>query len=174
LTTDELKSFIRDVPDFPKPGIVFKDITPLVTDTGAFQHAIQLMAETLESANIHDILAIESRGFIFGAAVAARMRLPLHLVRKSGKLPRETVGVDYELEYGTDRVEIHRDALSQGRRYGIVDDLIATGGTASATAQLVQEAGGEVACCLFLIELAFLEGRKKLHGLPVESLIVYE
>jgi adenine phosphoribosyltransferase len=174
LNADDLKNYIYDVPDFPKPGVVFKDITPLVTDTAAFNCTIELMAETLQSAQVEEIIAIESRGFIFGAAIAGLARLPLHLVRKPGKLPRETIGVDYELEYGTDRVEIHRDALTPGRRYGIVDDVIATGGTAWATAQLVQETGGQIGCCLFVIELGFLGGRKRLNGLPVESLIVYD
>jgi adenine phosphoribosyltransferase len=174
VTLDDLKNLIRDVPDFPKPGIVFKDITPLIADPGAFNHAIELFAERLDAAGAEEILAIESRGFIFGAAVSARMALPLQLVRKSGKLPGATVGMDYALEYGTDRVEIHSGVLREGRRYAIVDDLIATGGTAAATMRLTREHGAEIACCAFLIELGFLDGRDQLDGCRIESLLTYD
>ena len=174
VTTDDLKQFIRDIPDFPKPGIVFKDITPLLADPGAFNHTVGLFAERLDAAGAREILAIESRGFIFGAAVAAEMAIPLHLVRKSGKLPGETVGMNYDLEYGTDRLELHSDVLRHGIRYGIVDDLIATGGTAAATIRLAQQYDADIACCTFLIELSFLRGREKLNGCRVESLLIYE
>jgi adenine phosphoribosyltransferase len=174
MTPAELKRYIRDVPDFPKPGIVFKDITPLLADPAAFRATIGLLAERLRASNAEEILAIESRGFIFGAAVADRLQWPLHVVRKPGKLPGTTVGMDYELEYGVDRVELHQDVVQAGRRYAVVDDLIATGGTAAAVAQLVQNHHGEVACCAFVIELAFLPGRRRLAGFHVESLIRYE
>jgi adenine phosphoribosyltransferase len=174
LTTEDLKRFVRDIPDFPKPGIIFKDITPLLADPSAFSRAVALFAERLDNAGTAEILAIESRGFIFGAAVAAEMGIPLQLVRKSGKLPGETVGMDYDLEYGTDRLEIHTGVLRPGVRYGIVDDLIATGGTAAATIQLAQKYGAEIACCTFLVELSFLHGRDKLNGCRVESLLTYD
>jgi adenine phosphoribosyltransferase len=174
MTTDDLKEFIRDVPDFPSPGIVFKDITPLLADPQAFSKSVDWLAETLEAAGAREILAIESRGFIFGAAVSARMSVPLQLVRKSGKLPGATVGLDYELEYGTDRIEIHSGVLNSKTPYGIVDDLIATGGTALATLNLVKQHDANIACCAFLIELAFLGGREKLGGCPVESLLRYD
>jgi len=174
MSTDDLKRLIKDVPDFPKPGIVFKDITPLLADPDGFNRTVQLLAEHLDRTGSEEILAIESRGFIFGAAVSAQMSIPLQLVRKPGKLPRETVGLDYDLEYGTDRVEIHTSALVQGKRYGIVDDLIATGGTAAATVRLAQEHGAVIACCAFVIELNFLQGRQQLNGCRVESLLRYD
>jgi adenine phosphoribosyltransferase len=174
MSTDDLKRLIKDVPDFPKPGIVFKDITPLLADPDGFKHTVQLLAEHLYVTGSEEILAIESRGFIFGAAVSALMSIPLQLVRKPGKLPRETIGLDYDLEYGTDRVEIHTSALVQGKHYGIVDDLIATGGTAAATVRLAQEHGAVIACCAFVIELNFLQGRQQLNGCRVESLLRYD
>ena len=174
MTTDDLKQFIRDIPDFPTPGIIFKDITPLLADPDAFSQSVKLLAERLDAAGAHEILAIESRGFIFGAAVSAEMSIPLHLVRKSGKLPGEIVGMDYDLEYGTDRIEIQSGVLRPGTRYGIVDDLIATGGTAAATMRLAQSYDADIACCLFLIELSFLRGRDKLNGCRVESLLTYD
>lgn len=174
VTIEELRHFVRDVPDFPTPGVVFKDITPLLANPGAFNKSIDWLAGTLEDAGVQEILAIESRGFIFGAAVSAHMSIPLQLVRKSGKLPGAKVGLDYELEYGTDRIEIHSDVLDRETRYGIVDDLIATGGTAMATVQLAQKHGAKIACCAFLIELAFLGGRAKLSGCRVESLLLYD
>jgi adenine phosphoribosyltransferase len=174
MTVDTLRALIRDVPDFPKPGIVFKDITPLLADPAGFNLCIDLLAQHLRDAAAEEILAIESRGFIFGAAVAARLSIPLQLVRKPGKLPGTTLGLDYELEYGTDRIEIHQGALHQNRRYAIVDDLIATGGTAGATVALARQHDAEIACCAFVIELSFLNGRQKLDGCPVASLIDYE
>jgi len=173
MSSEDLRKFIVDVPDFPEPGIVFKDITPLLANPAAFAQTIELLARRLTDTRTDEILAIESRGFIFGAAVANRLSMPLHLVRKQGKLPRATIGIDYALEYGTDRVELHHDTLSAGRRYAIVDDLIATGGTAAATAALVREQGAELTCCAFVIELGFLNGRDRLDGCRVESLIEY-
>jgi adenine phosphoribosyltransferase len=173
MTLQDIKSLIRDVPDFPKPGILFKDITPLLANPHGFRATIDHLADRVASFEADAILAIESRGFIFGAALAQRMMLPFHLVRKSGKLPRAAVSMAYELEYGVDHLEVHSDAIEEGRRYLIVDDLIATGGTAAAVAKLVGQQGASVAACAFVIELDFLAGRNKLNGHPVVSLINY-
>jgi adenine phosphoribosyltransferase len=173
MTPDEIRSLIRDVPDFPKPGIVFKDITPLLADAAAFAAITDYLADQVRAHPADGILAIESRGFIFGAALAERVRLPMHLVRKRGKLPRATVSVEYALEYGTDHVEIHADALEPGGRYLIIDDVIATGGTAGAVAKLVAGQGGTVAACLFVLELSFLNGRDLLGDHPIESLLTF-
>ncbi|TLS66314.1 adenine phosphoribosyltransferase [Mariprofundus erugo] len=161
---------IRDVPDFPKPGIIFKDITPLLADGEAFSAVIEEMA-ALVDGRVDAIVGIESRGFIFGAALAQRLGLGLVTVRKPGKLPADVHAVEYELEYGVDRLEIHRDALAPGHRVVIVDDLLATGGTAAATVKLIEMLGAEVVSCLFVIELDFLEGRKALAGTAVASLL---
>jgi adenine phosphoribosyltransferase len=169
----EIKSLILDVPDFPKPGIVFKDITPVLSHPTAFKSATEQLAEHAASLQCDGILAIESRGFIIGAPLAQHLALPLHLVRKRGKLPRAAITVRYELEYGFDHLEMHSDAIKRGGRYLIVDDVIATGGTAAAVASVVARQGATVAACLFLIELKFLGGRDKLAGLPVKSLITY-
>ncbi len=155
---------VRDVPDFPKPGIMFKDITPVLQDGELFTTVTNYFAERYEAMGITKIVAIESRGFIFGAAIAHELSMGLVLVRKPGKLPAERIGVDYALEYGTDRVEIHKDALKAGDRVVIIDDLLATGGTAAATVDLVKQSGAEVVECGFLIELDFLEGGKKLDA----------
>ena len=173
LSIDELKAAIRDVPDFPKPGVMFKDITPLLAQPRAFSSVIELLAERVEKHRGQGIVAIESRGFILGAALAVRLGLPLQLVRKPGKLPYKTVSMSYELEYGTDKVEIHVDAIQPGTPYVVVDDVIATGGTAAATAELVELGRGRVACCAFLIELGFLNGRARLGEHAVETLISY-
>ena len=164
---------VRDVPDFPKPGIVFKDITPLLGDGGAFADTIALFAEGALPRRPDAVVAIESRGFLFGAALAARLGVGVIPVRKPGKLPARTLRAEYALEYGTDVLEIHADALARGARALIVDDVLATGGTAAATTRLVRELGAEVAGCAFLIELAFLGGRRKLEGIPVDSLLVF-
>ena len=145
MTLQDIRSLIIDVPDFPKPGIVFKDITPLLADPAGFRGTIDLLAERVAGLDAAAILAIESRGFIFGAALAHKMGLPIHLVRKRGKLPRASISVAYELEYGVDHLEMHGDAIVPGKRYLIVDDVIATGGTAEAVARLVREQGAEVA-----------------------------
>lgn len=173
MSLQDIQALIRDVPDFPKPGIVFKDITPLLADPSGLTATVDQLAERVGDLGANAILAIESRGFIFGAALATHMGLPLQLVRKRGKLPREAISIRYELEYGFDHLEIHTDAIVPGGRYLIVDDLVATGGTAAATARLVKQQQGEVACCLFVVELSFLDGRKALEGLRVESLIRY-
>jgi len=173
MSPDEIKAQIPDVPDFPKPGIVFKDITPLLSNADTFAAITDYFAEQAQQHPARAILAIESRGFIFGAALAERIGLPLQLVRKRGKLPRATVSVEYALEYGTDHVEVHADAIEPGERYLIVDDVIATGGTAGAVAKLVAQQGGTVAACLFVLELSFLNGRDLLGDLPVRSLLTY-
>jgi adenine phosphoribosyltransferase len=174
MSIEAISALIQDVPDFPKPGILFKDITPLLADGAGFRTAIELLAARAARFDADGILAIESRGFIFGAALAAHLGSPLHLVRKRGKLPRASVTVSYSLEYGLDHLEMHTDAVQPGERYLVVDDVIATGGTAAAVSKLVQRQGGEVAAMLFVIELAGLAGREHLGGAPVESLIVYQ
>ncbi len=171
-TAINLRDYIRDIPDFPKPGITFKDITPLLADGDAFAASISGIACQMPT-HIDAIVGIESRGFIFGAALAQQVGLGLIPVRKPGKLPAAVHGVDYELEYGVDRLEIHRDAVSSGHRVVIVDDLLATGGTMRATVELIHHLGAEVAACLFVVELAFLNGRSQLQGVPVHSLISY-
>ena len=169
----QIKSLIVDVRDFPKPGIVFKDITPVLANPAALGAVVEQLAEHGARLRCDGVLAIESRGFIVGAPLALKLGLPLHLVRKRGKLPRAALTVRYELEYGFDHLELHTDAIRSGGRYLIVDDIIATGGTAAAVASIVAQQNATVAACLFLIELEFLHGRDKLPGLEVVSLITY-
>jgi len=166
---DALARLIRDVPDFPKEGIIFKDITPLLADPAGLAEAIDRLAEPLADAEV--ICGAESRGFIFGAAVAIKLGVGFVPIRKPGKLPCPTLSAGYELEYGTDTLEIHADGIRPGQRVGMIDDLLATGGTMAACCQLIEQLGGQVAGIGFLIELAFLHGRDKLEGYPVRSLI---
>ncbi len=166
-----LKAFIRDVPGFPKEGITFKDITPLLRDKEKFGKAVDLIAGKFKGKKIDFILSVESRGFIFGAAVAYKLGVGLVPIRKEGKLPYETYSVTYDLEYGKDTLEIHRDAFRKGDRVLIVDDLLATGGTSKAAIELVEKMGGKVVGLAFLIELVALKGREKLRGYPIVSLI---
>jgi adenine phosphoribosyltransferase len=173
MTTDEIRSLIVDVPDFPKPGIVFKDITPLLANPAGRGATIDLLAAGLAGVHAEALLAIESRGFIFGALLAERLGLPLELVRKRGKLPRAALSVRYDLEYGCDHLEVHADALREGGRYLIVDDVIATGGTAAAVLELVRGRAAVAAACVFVIELEFLQGRRRLEDCPVLSLLRY-
>jgi adenine phosphoribosyltransferase len=169
----DLARFIRDIPDFPKPGIVFKDITPLLSDAGAFRAMIEGLVEPYRGgADV--VLGVESRGFIVGAAAAYALGTGLALVRKRGKLPYRTLAATYDLEYGTDTLEIHDDALGRDQRVLLIDDLLATGGTASAACELVERCGGRVIACAFVIELAFLPGRARLAGRDVTSLIRYD
>ncbi len=169
----DLRRHIRDIPDFPKPGIVFKDITPLLADREAFRAVVdQFAARYRDRADI--VLGIESRGFILGAAVAYALGTGLALVRKPGKLPWQKHAARYELEYGSDTLEIHHDAIGDHHRVLVVDDLLATGGTASAAVELVQRCGGSVVACAFVIELAFLGGRRRLAGYEVGALITYD
>jgi adenine phosphoribosyltransferase len=167
----DLYSFIRDVPDFPKPGIVFKDITPLLADPKALRCAIEGLAEKIGHQNVDRIIGIESRGFIFGVPVALELGIGFTPVRKPRKLPWKTRSVDYDLEYGKDTLEIHEDGVERGQRVAIIDDLLATGGTAKASSVLVQGLGAVIAGCFFAVELGFLHGREKLKDLYVDSLI---
>ena len=169
----QLNALIRDVPDFPKPGIVFKDITPLLADPDGLKTSIDLLAEACAGKDIDAIVGIESRGFIFGTALAVRLGVSFVPVRKPGKLPAATDRVEYALEYGTDALEIHQDALGAGNRVLIVDDLLATGGTAAATGKLVANQGALVAGYAFLIELTFLAGRDKLGDTDIHALLTY-
>lgn len=170
----ELARFIRDIPDYPKPGIVFKDITPLLADAQAFAHALDLMAAPYADRAATHVVAIESRGFIFGAPVALALGVGLVPMRKAGKLPHRTSGVSYELEYGTDRLEIHTDALGERSRVVLVDDVLATGGTALAACQLIESLGATVVGCSFLLRLGFLNGIDRLLHRDVHSVLVYD
>jgi adenine phosphoribosyltransferase len=170
---EELIRIIRDVPDFPKKGIVFKDITPLLADPVAFKRAIDAMALSLRDLEFDLLVGIESRGFIFAAALAYALGKGKVPVRKPGKLPAKTVQVSYELEYGTDRLEIHEDAIRPRQSVVIVDDVLATGGTAKGAASLVEKVGGQVLAISFFIELEFLKGREKLQGYDVRSVLGY-
>jgi adenine phosphoribosyltransferase len=173
MNMDELKARIRQVPDFPKAGILFYDITTLLQEPVGFRAAVDSLACPFEEQGVELVVGIESRGFILGAAVADRLGAGFSLVRKPGKLPSRTVRVTYSLEYGTDALEIHEDAVRRGQRVLIVDDLLATGGTASATCELVKGLGGEVLALAFLIELAALNGRRRLEGERVHAALKY-
>ena len=169
-----LRGRIRDIPDFPKPGVVFKDITPLLTDPTAFAAMVDALVAPLAGRGVTKVLAVEARGFIPGAAVAPQLGAGFVPVRKAGKLPHEVEQAEYVLEYGTDMLEVHRDAIDRGDRVAIIDDVLATGGTAAATVRLARALGAEVVACSFLIELAFLHGRATLPGLEVHSVVVYD
>ena len=169
----DLSAVIRDVPDFPKPGILFKDITPVLQDAAAFHAALDGLQALLADVPCDRFAAVESRGFLFAAPLADRLGKGLSILRKPGKLPADTVRESYALEYGEATLEVHRDALAAGERVVIVDDLLATGGTAAAAARLVRRLGGEVSGHLFLVELAFLEGRAALAADPVFSLVKF-
>ncbi|MQA74597.1 MAG: adenine phosphoribosyltransferase [Solirubrobacterales bacterium] len=170
----DLRSYVRDVPDFPRDGIVFRDITPLLLDPRASAAALGLLVEHARGHGPDLVVGIEARGLIWGGALAQALGVGFVPVRKPGKLPAETVSVAYELEYGVDALEVHADAIAAGVRVLVHDDLIATGGTAAATVEAVERLGGSVAACSFLIELAFLGGRDRLTGIEVRSLISYE
>ena len=168
-----LRRYIRDVPDFPKKGIVFKDITPLLMDREALKRAMTALAGRFERLGVAKVVGIESRGYIFAPAIALSLDAGFVPVRKPGKLPWKRVTEEYELEYGKDKLEIHEDAIRPGERVLIVDDLLATGGTASATRRLIERLKGDVVGAGFLVELTFLEGRARLPGIDVVSLITY-
>ncbi|MBN1297640.1 adenine phosphoribosyltransferase [bacterium] len=168
-----LTDYIRDIPDFPKPGIVFKDITPLLGNPEAFAQAIDNLVEPFLQMHVTKVVGIEARGFLFAPLLAGKLNAGVVPVRKPGKLPFETERFTYDLEYGTDTIEIHRDAIRPGENVLIVDDLLATGGTVDAARNLVEKLGGRVVGMAFLIELAFLNGRQKLNGYTVHSLIQY-
>ena len=169
----DLKQHIRDIPDFPKPGILFRDITTLLQDPSAFRYAVESMVERFESVEVDAIAGIDARGFMFAAPLALRLDLPLVIIRKKGKLPFETYSQSYDLEYGTDSLEIHVDAVSSGDRVLLVDDLLATGGSLAAAAALVERAGGVVAGIGVVIELLDLGGRDILAPRRIEALVIY-
>jgi adenine phosphoribosyltransferase len=169
----DLRPFIRDIPDFPKPGIVFKDITPLMADAGALDGAVRALADLARPLAPEVVIGAEARGFLLGPALARELGAGFVLARKPGKLPHETVSAEYDLEYGKDSLELHSDAVAAGARVLVHDDLLATGGTAKALCELVELVGGSVVACGFLIELAFLGGRSRLAGYDVEALISY-
>jgi adenine phosphoribosyltransferase len=169
----DLSRYIRDIPDFPKPGILFKDITPLLAEPRAFQYAVDRLAEQYRAEKIDAIAAAEARGFLFSAPLALQMKKPLVPLRKPGKLPYKTYSLSYELEYGSAELHVHTDAISPGARVLLLDDLLATGGTMEASCRLIAKAGGQVIGCAFLVELGFLGGRARLHPHEVFSLITY-
>jgi adenine phosphoribosyltransferase len=173
VSAQSLRAKIREVPDFPKPGILFYDITTLIREPASFREAIDLMTEPFRDARIELVVGMESRGFIFSAPMALDLGAGFVPVRKLGKLPAETISVEYELEYGTNTLEIHRDSIAPGQRVLIVDDLLATGGTVLGTIDLVEQLKGEVVGLSFLVELAFLKGRDRLDGHRIHSVVTY-
>ncbi len=170
----DLRQHIRDVPNFPKPGILFRDITPLLAHPGAFRESVRQLADHYRGQNVTAIAAAEARGFIFAAPLSLELNAGFVPVRKPGKLPFEKQSFHYDLEYGTDTLEIHTDAFSKGDRVLLVDDLLATGGTMNACARLVEQSGAEVVGCAFIVELSFLNGRSKLEQYDVFSLLQYD
>jgi adenine phosphoribosyltransferase len=174
MDVSELKSKIRDIKDFPTEGILFKDITTLLKDPRAFKYVLDHLANSYIQSRVEVVVAIESRGFIFGGALGHELGAGFVPVRKLGKLPAKTIEVEYELEYGRDALAIHEDAISPGQRVLVVDDLLATGGTMAAALRLVEQLGGVVVGVVFLIELTFLHGRDKLKNYPISSLIAYD
>jgi adenine phosphoribosyltransferase len=170
----DLKRYIRDVPDFPEPGVLFRDITPLLQSAEAFQHVARRLTERFEEAGLDAVVSIESRGFLFAAPLALNLGVPLAPVRKPGKLPSARMTVEYTLEYGSGELDIHSDALARGQSVVVVDDVLATGGTALAAAKLVEMLGARVSALAFVVELAELGGRERLSDYDVFSLVVYE
>ena len=170
---NRLKETIRDIPDFPKEGILFKDITPVLAQPALMQAVIDHLAQQFADAGVDAVVGMESRGFLFGTPLALALGVAFVPARKPGKLPYDTVGYEYSLEYGTNRLEMHVDAIQPGQKVLVVDDLLATGGTAAATCKLVRKLGGEVVACCFVVELAFLGGRKLMGETQVESLVIY-
>ncbi|MDQ3631536.1 MAG: adenine phosphoribosyltransferase [Actinomycetota bacterium] len=176
MTDVNLRTLVRDIPDFPKPGIAFKDITPIMADAAALDHAISALAGGVRGrlGEVDVVIAAEARGFLLGPAVARELGAGFVLARKPGKLPWETVRAEYLLEYGSDALELHSDAITKGARVLVHDDLLATGGTAGALCSLVEQLGGTVLGCAFLIELTFLDGRDRLDGYDVHALLAYD
>lgn len=170
---EHLKALIRDVPDFPLPGILFRDVTPLLRDPGGLRQVVDAFADRYRGSGIQVVAGIESRGFLFGAPLAMALGVGFVPIRKLGKLPADKISREYALEYGTNALEMHRDAVSPGERVLLVDDLLATGGTARAAAALIEEVGGRIAEVAFVIELGFLNGRAALDGYPVHALMAY-
>ncbi len=173
MSAEELRAKIREIPDFPKPGILFYDITTLLKDAGAFKESIQLMLEPFRDKGVDAVVGMESRGFIFSAPMAIRLGAGFVPVRKLGKLPAETISVEYALEYGTNTLEVHKDAIAPGQKVLIVDDLLATGGTVLGTIDLVKQLKGDIVGLSFLVELRFLKGRARLGGYDIHSVIQY-
>lgn len=169
----KIEDYVVSIPDFPEEGIIFRDVTSVLQDAEGFHLAIDLIQEAIEGTEFDLVVGPESRGFIFGVPIAYNLKKAFIPVRKKGKLPRETVSVEYALEYGTAEIEIHKDAIKPGQKVVIVDDLMATGGTTEAIIKLIEQLGGEVVKIVFLMELAGLEGRKKIEGYDVESVIIY-
>jgi adenine phosphoribosyltransferase len=169
-----LRDLIREIPDFPKPGIGFKDITPLLADADALAAAVHALAEPVRALDVDCVIAAEARGFLLGPALALELGAGFVLARKPGKLPYETISAEYELEYGMNQLELHTDALAGGKRVLVHDDLLATGGTAVALCELVEQLGGEVVACSFLVELAFLSGRERLATRATHALIAFD
>lgn len=170
----KLEEYVKSIPDFPEKGIIFRDVTSVLQDADGLHMAIDQMQKKLESVDFDIVLGPESRGFIFGVPIAYNMHKAFVPVRKKGKLPRATISQTYDLEYGTATIEIHKDAIQPGQKVVIIDDLIATGGTTEAIIKMVEELGGEVVRCVFLMELAGLKGREKLNGYDIDSAIIYE
>ena len=168
-----LRSHIHDIPDFPKPGVVFKDFTPMLIDAPTYAAVVDALMAPLAGRGITKLLAVEARGFIFGASVASALGVGFVPVRKAGKLPREVEREEYVLEYGTDLLEVHRDAIELGERVVVIDDVLATGGTAAAAVRLARKLGGEVVACSFVLELGFLDGRAQLPDVEVNTLLTY-
>ena len=170
----KIEDYVLSIPDFPEPGIIFRDITSVLQDADGLQLAIDLMQEKLKDVDFDVVVGPESRGFIFGVPIAYNLHKPFVPIRKKGKLPRETVSVSYDLEYGSAEIEMHKDSIKPGQKVVIVDDLIATGGTIEAAIKLVEQLGGEVVKVVFLMELAGLKGRERLNGYDVASVICYD
>lgn len=173
MSIDKLTAAIRDVPDFPKEGIIFKDITPILSDPELFKTTIDLFVDELKDKGVTKVAAIDARGFLFAGAICDRMDIGLVPIRKQGKLPYKTYEESYDLEYGSNTLAIHQDAFDEGEKVALVDDLLATGGTAAASVKLIEKAGGEVVKVLFMVELSFLNGRELLPGQDVYAPIVY-
>lgn len=170
----KIEEYVRSIPDFPEPGIIFRDVTSILQDADGLKLAIDSMQEFLKDTDVDVIVGTESRGFIFGVPIAYNLHKPFVPVRKKGKLPCETVSMSYDLEYGSAEIEMHKDSIKPGQKVVLIDDLIATGGTIEAAAKLVEELGGEVVKIIFLMELAGLKGRERLAKYDVESVIIYE
>ena len=168
-----LEDYIRDIPDFPQPGIIFKDITPLLGAPEAFREVVKRMAEPLRGRDLDAVVSVEARGFLFGSALAYELGLPIVPARKRGKLPYDVISVTYTLEYGEDSIEMHTDGVAVGQRVAVVDDVLATGGTLAAACQLVEKAGAKIDILSLVVELSFLEGRDKLQGYEISSVITY-
>lgn len=169
-----IEEYVRSIPDFPEPGIIFRDVTSILQDADGLHLAIDLMQEKIKDVDFDVVVGPESRGFIFGVPIAYNLHKPFVPIRKKGKLPRETVSVSYDLEYGSAEIEMHKDSIKPGQKVVIVDDLIATGGTIEAAIKLVEQLGGEVVKVVFLMELAGLKGRERLNGYDVASVICYD